>query len=229
MANLILVEGENDKHFVEALVNHVKISRPTKVSDACICSVDEVECLGGLSSRSVAMALGGLRSGIRKEGVEKLGIIVDIDDKTEEERLSLVNMAINEVFGVAGLLKKVGVFEDLVVDKHQTIKVGCYLTNVNGLGELETVLKEIKIQPSAYGDCLDAWRACLISKGKVIKQKDFDKQWVQMYIRYDTCSKKDSTQAMKNCCFKASLEKNEVWNLNHCCLEGLRTFLLQFN
>jgi hypothetical protein len=229
MANLILVEGESDKHFIEAFIRHIKISTPTKVSDACICSVDEVECLGGLSSTSVARALGGLKGGIRKGGIEKLGIIVDVDDKKEEERLILVNTAIEEVFGVAGLLKEVGVLEDLPVDQHQTIKVGCYLTNINGKGELETVLRTIKGKASDYGDCLEAWRACLKSKGKVVKQKDFDKLWVQMYIRYDTCSKTDRKQAMKNCCFKASLEKNEVWDLSHSCLEVLRAFLLQFN
>lgn len=228
MASLILVEGENDKYFIEALVKHLQVTKPTEVSEAYICNVDDVECLGGIGG--IQASLAGIKGRIRKGGIERLGVIIDVDDKSKKERLALVNAAIKEVFGTDdNALKDIGVFEDVVVDVNQTIKVGCYLTNVEGKGELETVLRKIKGKASDYGDCLDAWRACLTRKGKEIDQKVFDKQWVQMYIRYDTCSKKESKQAMKKCCFEASLVKPGVWNLNHPCLSELKEFLLQFN
>lgn len=59
--------------------------------------------------------------------------------------------------------------------------------NVNGKGELETVLKEIKTQPSPYADCLKSWRACVESEEKEVTEKEFVKSWIQNYIRLDTC------------------------------------------
>ena len=64
-------------------------------------------------------------------------------------------------------------------------------------------------------------------KGRSIKTKDFDKFWVNIYQRYDTCSKKESTQAAKKCNFEASLDK-DIWNFSHEVLADLKEFLSMF-
>ncbi len=48
------------------------------------------------------------------------------------------------------------------------IEIGCYIMNVKGNGELETLLKAIKSEESIYADCLEAWKKCLEENKKDI-------------------------------------------------------------
>lgn len=57
-----------------------------------------------------------------------------------------------------------------------------------------------------------------------IKDKDFDKFWVNNYIRFDTCSKKEQKQAEKNCTLEKSFEK-DVWDFDNKILDDLKNFL----
>ena len=78
--------------------------------------------------------------------------------------------------------------------------MACYFTNVDGNGELETLLKEIKKKDSTFADCLlEGWQDCLIQKGKKvvtrgqqgdITDKELLKLWVDFYKRYDTLKKR---------------------------------------
>lgn len=95
-------------------------------------------------------------------------------------------------------------------------------------GELETVLKMIKKKDSIYADCLSSWRDCvnksLDNNKENIKDKDFDKFWVNNYIRFDTCSKKEQKQAEKKCTLEKSFEK-DVWDFDNKILDDLKNFL----
>ncbi len=54
-----------------------------------------------------------------------------------------------------------------------------------------TVLKAIKSHDSTYADCLNNWKICLEQKNKTIKPKKFDKFWLNIYLRYDCCTKNE--------------------------------------
>ncbi|MFZ4557967.1 MAG: DUF3226 domain-containing protein, partial [Pseudanabaena sp.] len=114
-------------------------------------------------------------------------------------------------------------------DVNLNIQLACYFTNLDGQGELETVLKAIKQKESIHADCLDNWRSCLTSNEKTIKNKDFDKFWVDIYVRFDTCSNNDKKQAGRKCSMKAfdyvMENKSEIWNLDHPKLNNLKEFL----
>ncbi|MEI6065678.1 MAG: DUF3226 domain-containing protein, partial [Pseudanabaena sp. ELA748] len=110
------------------------------------------------------------------------------------------------------------------------VQLACYFTNIDGQGELETVLKIIKQKESIHADCLESWKNCLVSNGKTIKDKDFDKFWVNIYVRFDTCSNKDKKQAGSKCTFEYAMKnKAEIWDLEHPALESLNQFLSLFD
>ena len=96
--------------------------------------------------------------------------------------------------------------------------------NVEGNGELETLLKAIKSADSTYADCLETWKTCLKSKGKEISQKEFDKFWVSIYHRYDGCTKSEQKQAKRKCCNQESFKK-PIYDLEHSLLKDLKEFI----
>lgn len=232
MKNLLIIESENDKFFIEALIKHLNLN-DVEVSKGPICSIDDFECLEGLSSQKLTTVLKSIKNRLRKEEIQRIGILIDQDDKTAEERLNLVNVSIKEAFEVENILDSVGILKASEIDGNQTVEIATYFTNANGQGELETVLKEIKSESSIYADCLENWQECLrqnpqINNGNGLKPKDFDKFWVQIYIRYDTCSKTEQKQAGRKCNNEIAMSK-PIWNFNHNCLNELKSFLNLFN
>ena len=69
-------------------------------------------------------------------------------------------------------------------------------------------------------------------EGKEIKQKDFDKFWINNYLRYDTCLKQDQKQAEKKCSmhgFEYVMEhKKDIWDWAHPALDDLKEFFQLF-
>lgn len=231
MKNLLIVESENDKYFIEALINFMNLGN-IEISNGFICNIDDYECLGGLNTTKLTNVLNAVKSKVKKEEINKVGIIIDRDNKTEEERLSLVNASIKECFGGNYSLSNANSFQSIIIDEYQNVNIATYFTNVNGSGELETVLKTIKKNSSVYADCLRSWQDCLknkgINNGSGLKDKDFDKFWVQVYIRYDTCSKSEQSQAGRHCNNQAAMKK-DIWDFDHACLNEMKAFLRLFN
>ena len=201
MSNLLIVESENDKYFIEALINHLNLNLEV---GSPICSINEYECLGGIGK--LKNKLEALRARVFKEGIEKIGIIFDADKVGIEQRTKDIQEKIDLVFG-----------------KNTDVVFRIYIMNVDGHGELETVLKKIKSNDSTVADCLDSWQECL-PDDKKINQKEFDKIWIQMYQRYDCCTKKESKRAGEKCNNEASLKK-EIYDLDNNILNELKDFL----
>ncbi len=208
VSNLLIVESHNDKYFIEALIDFMNLSN-INVSEP-LCLIDEYECIGGIGN--LKKKLKEVKARVAKNGdIKKIGIIVDADNKGIEERGIEIENLIRTVFS-----------ED------DEIEFLYYITNVEGFGELETVLKEIKKNDSIYADCLNAWQECL-PEDKKIKKKDFDKFWVQIYQRYDCCSKKEAKQADKKCNNEVSLKEKDIWNFEHEILNSLKEFLINLS
>lgn len=224
MSNILIVESKNDQIFFETLVNHLN----TEVQELIF--IDEYKELEGLNQKKLTNSLKELKAEIAKKGIEKVGIIIDIDLYSKEERLQFINQSIQASFGNFSLLNT-GEFIDIFVEE-DVVKFACYFTNVDQKGELETLLKIIKTKDSTYADCLESWRQCLENKGKQISQKDFDKFWLNNYIRYDTCSKTERKQAGKYCSminFNYIMEnKKDIWNFDHLILDEVKMFLNLF-
>ncbi len=193
--------------------------------------IDDYERLEGLSETKLITTLKALEADLQKRDIEKIGIIIDIDNSSEQERLELVNKCIKEVFE-SETLSTTKQFIDICGDNGTKAKLACYFTNVEGKGELETLLKAIKAIESPHADCLDSWKTCIESQGEEIDRKDFDKFWVSIYLKYDTCSKQEQKQAGRKCSmsgFDYVMEhKKDIWDWDNPALDDLKEFFNLF-
>ena len=235
MSNLIIVESENDKDFIEVFleklnIDNIEIGNP-------ICKINEFDCLGGYTNLEKRLI------DIKLDRYNKIGIILDADEEGIEKRIEFINNALKSICSDITLLN-INKFEN---SSELELEIACYITNINGKGELETVMKKIKSKDSTYADCLGSWRECLEKQGITIKQKEFDKLWVSHYLKYDTCLGKDKKQKSRKCANelinnttnKDTIENNlqsnkdtiskDIWDFEHKDLEDLKQFLLLFN
>jgi hypothetical protein len=227
--NTLIVESKNDKCFFDAIIQHlncnIEIAPPILISDE-----DYLE-MNGLNPQKLVSALEDLKVDIQKGKVDKVGIIIDIDNESEDNRIEFVNNCIQSVFLNSPSLERTNELISIDLDGLD-IQLACHFTNVNGQGELETILKEIKSKPSTHADCLDSWRDCIQNQDEVIKSKDFDKFWVDMYVRFDTCSNQEKKQAGRKCSMSGfdyiMANKKDIWNLDHPILNDLKHFFRLF-
>ncbi|GBC62778.1 hypothetical protein DENIS_3755 [Desulfonema ishimotonii] len=232
MSNKLLVESKNDMLFVQALIDYLNLEGIE--IDIPICQPDDYECMEGLNASKLEEALTIIKRSLVKERIEKIGIIIDQDSKPAAERLSLVNEAIKNVFETEEEIEDTGKFIKIrdQDDDTSAMELACFLTNVDGEGELETVLRAIKAEESVYADCLESWRTCLKDHHKKISDKDFDKFWVNNYIRFDTCRRRERKQAGRKCSMSAfeyvMTRKTEIWDFDHAVLNEFKNFLHLF-
>lgn len=222
MKSLIIVESHNDKYFIEKLrdelgLTNIKIDEP-------ICNIHDYECLNGLSETKLKQIL----KEIKFDQYKKIGIIIDADNEGIEKRIDLINSCIRALEDVSSDFKITKINEFIKIESLDEVEIGCYITNVDGNGELETVLKAIKSQDSTYADCLEAWKTCLTSKGKTITDKDFDKFWINNYLRFDTCSASEKSQAARKCNYESGMKK-DIWDFENPILKDLKEFLNLIN
>jgi uncharacterized protein YqgV (UPF0045/DUF77 family) len=185
--------------------------------------------MDGLDSSKLTKVIKNLKADIQKEDIDRVGIIIDIDLHSESNRIKFIYDCLIKVFPEATPLDRVNHFIALNFDDYQ-IELACYFTNVDGQGELETVLKAIKSQDSTYADCLEIWRECLTLKDRKITDKKFDKLWVTNYIRYDTSTKDDNKHAATNLTLNYALaNKSFIWDLEHPILDDLKVFFRLFS
>ena len=201
MSNILVVESENDKFFIEALVNHINIKLNVETP---ICSIDDYECIGGIGE--LKKRLKEIQARVKKEAIDKLGIIVDADKKGVSQREKEVLDIFKEVFS------------------DEPIDCSIYIINKDGYGELEDILLEIKSKNSSIADCLDAFQDCL-PDDKKLNQKEINKLKINFYQRYDCCSKIEKKQAGKKCNNEVSLKNKEIYNFDHEILDDLKEFL----
>lgn len=220
--NVLIVESINDKLFIERLKQ--EITTLDFDIDAPICNISEYECLDGLSKKSLEAKFQSIVRSIRKRGLNKIGILLDADDKGIEARVALINEAVKTIDFELDILAVNTWYES----KSLQVKISCHILNVNGSGELETLLKTIKSKPSPYADCLEAWKTCIGSHQQTISNKYFDKFWINIYQRYDCCDRQEQKQAAKKCNPEASLQK-DIWDFSHKSLNELKSYLMMFD
>ena len=227
--NKLIVESKNDKAFIEALIRHLNVA--AEVDKPIF--IDDFESLDGLNPTKLTVKLNDVFSEVPKYGIEKIGVLLDIDNEGMDKKIQLINDCLQKTAAQSSeLLTRTNQFIRYEIEG-VSVEIACFFTNVNGIGELETVLKAIKNQEATYADCLESWKNCLEKNGKTISDKDFDKFWVSNYVRFDTCSNKDSKQAGNKCSlqnFDYVLQKTPaVFDFEHPVLEGLTNFLRLFN
>lgn len=213
--NKLIVESFNDKYFMLKVIDILNIDVEI---DQPLCNINEYICLDGIDN------LKNKLKNMKLDEIDKLGIILDADDKGIEYRIKQVNsilkeLEINIIFDNNNELKK---------DDNLDIEISCHILNINGYGELENILKTIKTDSSVFADCLSSWKDCLKENDEQIKEKDFIKFWINNYIRFDTCNKEEQKQINKKCDFEKAMQK-DIWDFEHQILGSLKEFLKLFS
>jgi uncharacterized protein YqgV (UPF0045/DUF77 family) len=144
--NILIVESKNDKYFFQSVIKHLNYD--IEIEDPIFLDEDYRE-MEGLDPSKLTKVIKDLKADIQKEDIKKVGIIIDIDRDSDIERIKFINECIFKVFPAAIPLDQVNQFIDLNFEDYQ-IQLACYFTNVDGQGELETVLKAIKSQDSTH-------------------------------------------------------------------------------
>ncbi len=219
--NLLIVESKNDKYFVESTkkyLNNIDLEIDTPVY-----SIDDYECLEGLSLKKLEYKLHELIIRIEKQGIDKVGILLDADEEGVDKKIELINKALKAV----GFNISVSEINKWYKCDILAVELSCHILNLAGKGELETILKTIKLKDSTYADCLNVWKECLENNEKSISNKQFDKFWVSIYQRFDCCSRKEQKQAFRKCNNEASMSK-DIWDFSHDSLSSFRVFIQMF-
>jgi len=230
VSNWLVVESKNDQAFFQALVQHLNIENVK--FNTPVCHIDDFECMDGLNVKKLTASLRRLRNEFAKTNIRAIGILLDHDGKFQQ-RLDMVNQAGRDAFDCDLNFTQSSESRNIVLEVSPgdeiTLRISFCLVGVGDRGELETVLKAIYTQEAIYADCLDAWRDCLKEQDKPISDKDFEKAWLNNYIRYDTCSRKERKQAGRKCSMSAfeyvMKNKPAIWDFDHPVLAELKAFL----
>lgn len=138
--NILVVESKNDKFFLNAIIDYlnfdIDITEPILIEESDYLSMD------GLDPTKLEKALKDLKADIQKGEINNIGIVIDLDDQSEENRVAFVNNCLQAVFPVCQTLLKVNEFINLNFEDFD-VQLACHFINVNGTGELETVLRSL--------------------------------------------------------------------------------------
>lgn len=245
--SFIIAEHDNDKFTFEAILRYMQMQATIDVKSSEIADIEwfirsaesNIDVPNGLKETFISL-FGDIQNG----NCGRIGIIWDLDNLTNAERISQMNnaidLAISEYIKIKteisivlqAQITAVNQFVDLIVDGIE-IKIACYFVNYKGRGEIEDILKAIKAQPSPLADCVDSkLPECLaLNAEKELRDKDLVKLWINNYIRYDTLPKKDRKDVFtkwENVMLKRSdifdFSKDEVIEL-----KLLKYFLIMLN
>jgi hypothetical protein len=206
MKNNIFVEGKNDIEFIKSLISDVT------VKDIFI---DSFKGGGAFDNSIITKRLKTFLNDFQIRPSEKLGIILDLDSSTREEKLAFLNISIKEVFNTT--IGEIGVFKKVIIHE-APLEIACFFIEPN----LDVLLRSIANSNSNISDCLFS---CLNIES--IKAKERDKAWVYYYSLWDICDVKERENREKNVNFEKSVLKN-AWKLDSPYLKTILSFLENF-
>lgn len=203
------------------------------------------EVLGGSNKKLLTEKLAYIRKNIHSEkycALEKIGFVLDADDVGMKGQIALLNEVLKTVFSTdIQLQNENDSIEIAFIEQGLEAKLSFifYCMKVEDKGELFTVLRKIKKMESHYADCLaESWQKCYLQKEindtHKIGENEFDKFWVQVYLKYDTVQKSKRDQKSTNLQHVFRDEKAEnpaksVFAFDSPFLTGLKEFLKHFS
>lgn len=218
--NRLIVEGSEDKLFITHLLQTLGNV-----------DVQEINPIDGIEnfeySNKLEKALITVKNDVIKKSLKKVGLILDQDDK-ENDRIAFLNKHIHIVFGKQYSLINQSESIQIEIDG-AILELSLFVMNVNGAGEMNSMLRIISTQPSNFADCLQHWKVCADPKSEIISNNEFDKLWVHYFIRWDNSTKEQRANSNKNCTIKAVLEnKPQIFDFENKSLDDLKNYLNQF-
>ena len=191
MNSLLIVEGKSDKDIIEHLINFMSLNNIEMGNP--ICNIDKCELLDGTGE--LKKKLTALSRRVKKESISKVGIIFDADKVGISTRTNEIEKTIQIVF-----------------EGNHKIEFKIHILNIDGYGELEDILQKITSVPPIMANCLNTWQECL--KDKKLDEKELNKLWIQVYQKYDCCTKDEQKNMRDNCNSKILLENKKIYDFD---------------
>ncbi|WP_168383649.1 DUF3226 domain-containing protein [Acinetobacter indicus] len=199
MIHKIIVESFNDK----AIFSHIleNFCKSDTQIEPITNDLDWID-LDGLESTKLTNKLKDIKTDIIKaESIPKVGIIIDLDNSTIEERIEFLNSICSQAFELTVDIEKAGEFKTYTLPEYDLdFELAYCFSGLNGKGELEHLLKTIAdTSKSHHANCLEqGWKSCLKSKGIEVKEKDLRKLWMDFYKRMDCLTPRERKKAKEN-------------------------------
>lgn len=232
--HILFVEGESDEKFFKTLLQYSQKKEDINTSVQAI----NFSKIGGSDEKKLIATFKSIRTDLRNGNINSVGVIIDIDNYSLEQRIEQINNAANQAFNDYQFTNFSATINSVQLKPNNIVSIPFsfqIIKDVTGQGNLETLLQNIVTQNPIAASCLEDWKNCAAAKGVKIKQSDFAKFWKEVYVRYDYCSNKElAKHAAENCTFEKSLEnmlieaKPKAWNFEHDTLKDLRNYLNQF-
>jgi hypothetical protein len=229
--SILLVEGESDIKFFEALIKYVN-----KTNTTINLSNFKIDTINGSDNKKLRLAIKSLETDIKNSPVQNFGIIMDLDEYSNEDRVSQVKTVLAELFGIENLEEIDANNFNLKINDKKTIKVTCHFIENDLVTNLEQLLKAIATENPIAANCLEHWFNCATVAGRKIRTSDYLKLWREIYIRYDYCSNtKLLKHASENCTTGKSFDnlfiedKPQAWDFENAVLNNLKEYLSTFS
>lgn len=193
--------------------------------------------LFGSSKIDLSKKLISLKTNLRNKPIKQIGIILDKDDYSVSDRLALMNKAIleAEIF-VPSFTENVSTVEYTIHSSRTIIMSYFIIKDGQDHGNIETLLFELITAKPNSADCLKTWKECSETQRVKVKQADYLKEWLKIYVRYDYCLQNNlQSHAGENCTLQKSFENMtkeyppvKAWNFETPILGDLKTYLKGF-
>jgi len=121
VANVIIVESQDDAAFLRAIIEHINESNHLTITIVEFYILDGIE---RENYRSLEQRLKRLNDTLLKDDIQKIGIVLDLDEQTREERLALVSQCIQRVFREAARIDDIQKLFQL--NASTNTQIGCH-------------------------------------------------------------------------------------------------------
>jgi hypothetical protein len=228
--NILLVEGESDIKFFDSLIKFMELTKPE--IDPQILKFDTIN---GSDNKSLTLAIKSLEVDIRNSPIKNFGIIMDLDEYSNENRVDQIQKVLIDIFGSNNVTITDKNNFNLTVNTQKTIHIYCYFIQDQIVNNLELLLQNIVTEKPIAANCLKYWKECVDKSDRKVRNSDYLKFWREIYIRYDYCANKELLKhASENCTTDKSYEnmlietKKKAWDFDKSELDDLKVFLSKF-
>jgi hypothetical protein len=182
MKKIIIVESKLDA----AVLRHlIQLNQSKNASIDTIENIIEYKELGGLSSGAITAKITEILSNNFKEGFEKIAIIVDQDDISNDRHNLILSglMKALEKNSAYSIIDVVNDLKKLTVRLDPELEISAFIVRKEHGGEMEDILKASKNLSSEFADCTDALFQCVETKALQFTEKEKLKIWLEYYLR----------------------------------------------
>jgi len=222
--NVIIVEGISDKKFLEAYISYLNEIFPKRYL-----IIDRVKNAKGQDA--IFSVLNSQKIQIKKGATKNIGILIDANNLGVQEKIdNIVNPAIEKAFGLKNVVHSPNVKVSIDFEGSH-VNIFCYICNINGKGELEDILQEIRKNKNAQLPlCLDKFVACMNGFNEAYSEKEYKKNLIYFYA-YECICKEEGLKPNE---VKSKLKgfnyfTPEHWDFEHFRLKELKKFLELFH